>query len=494
MRDYAQDLLVRLQGALTSLLPIVVIVGAFQLLVIGEVPEDLATLVIGMLVVALGIAVFLQGLDLSVFPLGKSLASQFARKRALVPLLAFGFFLGGAAVIAEPALITVAEQAEAVSGGQINALTLRLLIAASVGAVMVLGIARAVAGWRIHWIVITGYLIVITVTYAAPPEIMGLAYDSGGVTTNIVTVPLVAAVGLGLAGALSGRTLLLHGFGLVALAVMVPMITVQVYGMLVYRGAEVSGVEVAARTADPVEIGGVGDVLTGLAGMLSDAALLVLVVLVFQLAVLRRGIPRPARVGLGFLLVIIGLYAFVVGLKVGLLPLGTLLAEQLIARDLPVLILLFAFLIGFATTLAEPALVAIGAQAQEAAPGQVRSGVLRLLVALGVGIGIMLGSYRILAGDPLHIYVTAGYALAIVLTLLAPPGIVALAFDLGGVTTSEITVPVVTALGIGLASGVPGRDPLMDGFGLIAFASMFPVISVLSYAIIQDRRHRRRVR
>lgn len=234
--------------------------------------------------------------------------------------------------------------------------------------------------------------------------------------------------------------------------------------------------------------------LTGLAGMLSDAALLVLVVLVFQLAVLRRGIPRPARVGLGFLLVIIGLYAFVVGLKVGLLPLGTLLAEQLIARDLPVLILLFAFLIGFATTLAEPALVAIGAQAQEAAPGQVRSGVLRLLVALGVGIGIMLGSYRILAGDPLHINVTAGYALAIVLTLLAPPGIVALAFDLGGVTTSEITVPVVTALGIGLASGVPGRDPLMDGFGLIAFASMFPVISVLSYAIIQDRRHRRRVR
>lgn len=495
MREYAQDLLVRLRSALTSLAPIVVIVTAFQLLVIREVPDDLGTLVIGMLVVALGIAVFLQGLDLSVFPLGKSLASQFAHKGALVPLLAFGFLLGGAAVIAEPALLAVAEQAEAASGGQISALTLRVLIAVSVGLVMVLGIARAIVGWRIHWFVITGYVAVILVTYAAPQEIMGIAYDSGGVTTNIVTVPLIAAVGLGLAGALSGRTLLLHGFGLVALAVMVPMISVQVYGMLVYRGSADRGdMDVPAVTVDPVRIDGVVDVLGGLAGILSDVALLVVVVLVFQLAVLRRGIPRPARVGLGFLLVVVGLYAFVVGLKMGLLPLGTLLAEQLIARDLPVLILAFAFLVGFATTLAEPALVAIGAQAEEAAPGRVSSRGLRLLVALGVGTGIMLGSYRILAGDPLHVYVTVGYVVVIVLTLLAPDRIVALAYDLGGVTTSEITVPVVTALGIGLATGVAGRDPLIDGFGLIAFASMFPVISVLSYAIIQESRHRRRVR
>ena len=494
MREYAQDLLVRLRGALISLVPIVAIVAAFQVLVIGEVPEDLGTLVVGMLVVALGIAVFLQGLDLSVFPLGKSLASQFARKRALAPLLAFGFLLGAAAVIAEPALLAVAEQAEAVSGGQIDALTLRLLIAGSVGLVMVLGIVRAVVGWRVHWFVITGYVLVILVTYAAPPEIVALAYDSGGVTTNIVTVPLIAAVGLGLAGALRGRTLLLHGFGLVALAVMVPMITVQIYGMLVYRGAtDASRADVRVRTVEPVRIESVGDVLAGLAGILNDVALLVVVVLVFQLVILRRGIPRPARATLGFVLVIVGLYAFVVGLKMGLLPLGRLLAQQLIARDLPVLILLFAFLVGFATTLAEPALIAIGEQAEEAAPGRVSAGVLRLLVALGVGVGITVGSYRILAGDPLHVYVTVGYAAVIVLTLLAPPRIVALAFDLGGVTTSEITVPVVTALGIGLATGVPGRDPLIDGFGLIAFASMFPVISVLSYAIIQESRHRRRV-
>jgi hypothetical protein len=349
MREYTRDLLRRLRDALTSLVPVVAIVAVFQVLVIREVPANLATLVAGMLIVALGIAVFLQGLDLSVFPLGKSLASQFARKRALVALLMFGFFIGAGAVIAEPALIAVAEQAEAVSAGRIDALTLRVLIAVSVGSVIVLGIVRTLVGWRIHGFVIVGYIAVILVTYLAPAEVVGLAYDSGGVTTNIVTVPLIAAIGLGLAGSLTGRTALVHGFGLVALAVMVPMITVQIYGMVVYRGAaDADEPEARVRTVVPDQIDGVGDVLAGLVGMLGDVALLVLVVLFFQLAVLRRGIPRPARVGFGFVLVLFGLYAFVVGLKIGLLPLGTLLAEQLIAKDVPSLVLVFAFLIGFA--------------------------------------------------------------------------------------------------------------------------------------------------
>jgi hypothetical protein len=509
MQEYVQDLLRRLREAVISLIPIVGIVAGFQALAIREVPDNLPSLLGGMAIVALGIAVFLQGLDLSVFPLGKSLAGQFTRRRALGALLAFGFCIGAAAVIAEPALIAVADQAEIVSGGRFDALTLRVLIAVSVGAVIVLGIVRAIIGVRLHWFVIVGYVIVLLVTYVAPPEVVGLAYDSGGVTTNIVTVPLIAAIGLGLAGSLAGRSALVHGFGLVALAVMVPMITVQLYGMVVYRGSDAAtgrdaAVEAAGAPAGqpppaPAEIGGVGDLLSGLLGMLGDVALLVVVVLVFQLLVLRRGVPRPGRVAVGFVLVVLGLYAFVLGLKLGLLPLGTLVAEQLIARDLPALILAFAFLIGFATTLAEPALIAIGEQAQRAAPGGVRAGAIRILVALGVGVGIMVGVYRLLAGDPLHLYIMAGYAVVIVLTMLAPTPIVALAFDLGGVTTSEITVPVVTALGIGLAAGIAGRDPLIDGFGLIAFASLFPVLTVLTYAIIQDRLnrgrlHRRRTR
>jgi hypothetical protein len=191
------------------------------------------------------------------------------------------------------------------------------------------------------------------------------------------------------------------------------------------------------------------------------------------------------------LLVIVGLYAFVVGLKLGLFPIGTSMAEQLIQREGYLLIYIFAFMIGFATTMAEPALLAVGQQAEEAASGQVSATAIRLLVAVGVAMGITIGVWRLVQGDPLHYYIIVSYILVIALTLIAPRYIVALAYDLGGVTTSEVTVPLVTALGLGLASHIDGRSVLIDGFGLIAFASIFPIVTVMLYAIWADWYNRR---
>ena len=208
--------------------------------------------------------------------------------------------------------------------------------------------------------------------------------------------------------------------------------------------------------------------------------------LFFQYLVLRRKLANPATVAFGFLLVILGLYAFVVGLKLGLFPIGTSMAEQLTARDNHLYIYLFALMIGFATTMAEPALIAIGQQVEEAANGSLNGNVIRILVAVGVAIGITIGVHRIITGDSIHYYVMGGYILVIILTLLAPRYIVALAYDLGGVTTSEVTVPLVTALGIGLASSIDGRSVLIDGFGLIAFASIFPIVTVMAYAIVSQ--------
>jgi hypothetical protein len=185
--------------------------------------------------------------------------------------------------------------------------------------------------------------------------------------------------------------------------------------------------------------------------------------------------------------VIVGLYAFVLGLKLGLFPIGQGMAEQLIALGAPFYLYLFAFAIGFATTLAEPALIAIGQKAEEAGKGKLNGNRIRLLVALGVAIGITVGVHRILTGDSIHYYIMAGYGLVILLTWLAPKYIVPLAFDLGGVTTSEVTVPLVTALGIGLASHIEGRNVLIDGFGLIAFASLFPILIVMLYALVAER-------
>ena len=500
--DQLREFLHILQHAFRNLLPIIAVVAFFQLVIMRQLPNDLLPMAFGLLVVVLGVALFLQGLELGIFPIGKNLSNEFAKKGSLSLLMVFGFSLGFAAVVAEPALIAVAAQAELISEGRVNALTLRLLVALSVGAVVALGVVRIILGHSLHWYMIIGYVLVVAVTFFAPEEIVGLAYDSGGVTTNIVTVPLIAALGIGLATSIRGRNALAHGFGLVALAVMVPMISVQLYGILVYSFGEAGDVattmaeaapdpgniEVVSQTAGSVLLG----MLTDLLVMFRDVLPIIAVVLFFQYLVIRKHIAHIHKVMGGFLLVIVGLYAFVVGLKLGLFPIGQSMAEQLIGLDAVVYIYLFAFAIGFATTMAEPALIAIGQKAEEAGKGRLNGNHIRILVAFGVAIGLTIGVHRIITGDSIHYYIMGGYAFVILLTWLAPKYIVPLAFDLGGVTTSEVTVPLVTALGIGLATHIEGRNVLIDGFGLIAFASIFPIVTVMLYAIFVERVAQRR--
>ncbi len=220
----------------------------------------------------------------------------------------------------------------------------------------------------------------------------------------------------------------------------------------------------------------------------------------FQIAVLRRPVANLAKVILGFFYVILGLSLFLLGLELALFPLGEMMAHQLTAPDFLeqfkisrtesltwvdyYWVYLFAFAIGFSTTIAEPSLIAVAIKANQVSGGSIKVNGLRIAVALGVAIGIALGCYRIVVGDPIHYYIIGGYIVVVIQTHFAPKLIIPLAYDSGGVTTSTVTVPLVTALGLGLASTVPGRNPVIDGFGLIAFASLFPIISVMGYAQI----------
>lgn len=223
------------------------------------------------------------------------------------------------------------------------------------------------------------------------------------------------------------------------------------------------------------------------------------IILVFQLLVIRRPIPHVKQVGFGFLYVLIGLALFLLGLEKALFPLGKMMAEQLTAPEFinPTAlaeeainwtyytwVYIFAAAIGFSTTIAEPSLIAVALKAEEVSGGGIRANSLRIAVAIGVAIGIALGSYRIVVGHPIHYYIIAGYIVVVIQTFFCPKMIVPLAYDSGGVTTSTVTVPLVAALGLGLASTIPGRSPLIDGFGLIAFASLFPIIAVMAYAQI----------
>lgn len=211
----------------------------------------------------------------------------------------------------------------------------------------------------------------------------------------------------------------------------------------------------------------------------------------FQIFVLKRPIPRPGRIIFGFGLVLVGMACFLGGLDLALFPVGRSMALQLVDNaqrgDMVSWtaygwVYLFASLVGFSTTIAEPSLIAVAHKAHEASRKAISSWGLRIAVAVGVAFGIALGTFRIVTGTPLHYYILVGYVVVALQTLFAPRMIIPLAYDSGGVTTSTVTVPLVAALGLGLASHVPGRSPVLDGFGLIAFASLFPIISVLAYA------------
>lgn len=225
-------------------------------------------------------------------------------------------------------------------------------------------------------------------------------------------------------------------------------------------------------------------ILTGLMTTTRDVIPVVAVVAFFQLVFFRRAVENPRRVIPGLVFVVVGLYLFVEGLSVGLFPLGETMAMQFSTPDHLPWVYAFAFLLGYATTMAEPALIAVALKAEEITSGGLREWPLRTAVAIGVAVGITTGVYRIVHGDPLHWYIIAGYAVVIVQTRFAPREIIGLAYDSGGVTTSTVTVPLVTALGIGLATNIPGRNPIIDGFGLIAFASLFPMITVMGYATL----------
>lgn len=228
---------------LRDLLPIILVVTFFQVLVLREPFPNLGEILIGLVFVILGLALFIQGLEMGLFPLGENMAQDFAKKGSLVAILTFSFALGFGTTVAEPALIAVADEAAEVAGAagaiantpeslEDYAFQLRLTVALSVGFSLVLGVMRILKGWSLPLFIISGYLLVVAMTAFAPAEIVGIAYDSGGVTTSTITVPLVTALGVGLASAIRGRNPLLDGFGLIAFASLLPMIFVLGFGML----------------------------------------------------------------------------------------------------------------------------------------------------------------------------------------------------------------------------------------------------------------------
>ncbi len=236
----------KIRAALTDLLPIILVIAFFQIVVLRQPLPRMGEVLFGAVLVVLGLSLFIQGLEMGLFPIGEAMAHALAKKGSLFWLLSFSFALGFSTTVAEPALITVAAKAAEIAGtgGLIDpspqslesyAFWLRMSVAFSVGLAILIGVLRILRGWPIHYLIIGGYVLVMLMTSIAPKEIIGIAYDTGGVTTSTITVPLVAALGVGLASTIRGRSPLVDGFGLIAFASLLPMIFVMGYGLIIFR-------------------------------------------------------------------------------------------------------------------------------------------------------------------------------------------------------------------------------------------------------------------
>jgi hypothetical protein len=237
------NVLGKLKASFLDLLPIIVVVSFFQIVVLQQPFPNLGEILIGLIFVVLGLMLFVEGLEIGLFPIGENLSYTLAKKGSLFWLLSFSFLLGFSTTIAEPALIAVSKEAARIAlesdliSSEIEssyAFGLRLSVAISVGLAILIGIWRIIKGWPVYYLIIGGYIIVIVMTLFAPAEIIGIAYDAGGVTTSTITVPLVTALGVGLATVIEGRSPLTDGFGLIALASLLPMMFVMGYGMIIF--------------------------------------------------------------------------------------------------------------------------------------------------------------------------------------------------------------------------------------------------------------------
>jgi hypothetical protein len=238
-------ILVKIKRAFTDLLPIILVIAFFQTVVLRQPLPHIGEVLFGALLVVTGLTLFVEGLEMGLFPIGESMAHALARKGSLFWLLCFAFALGFSTTVAEPALIAVAWEAAEIAGqGDLidnnreslteYAFGLRISVAFSVGLAILIGVLRILRGWPIHYLIISGYVLVMLMTMIAPKEIIGIAYDAGGVTTSTITVPLVAALGVGLASSIRGRSPLVDGFGLIAFASLLPMVFVMGYGLIIF--------------------------------------------------------------------------------------------------------------------------------------------------------------------------------------------------------------------------------------------------------------------
>jgi hypothetical protein len=500
---------VRFMEQFKAVVPLALYLGLFQVLILRQLVDDSWLITAGLFAVIVGLMFFMEGLKLGLMPFGEIIGNTLPRKSPLPLVLFITLLLGIGVTFAEPAIGALQAAGQNVSPERAPYLwvllnqwtgTLVLVIGASVGLAAVLGTLRFLYGWSLKPLIYASLVPVLGLTLygAGDPElakVMGLAWDAGAVTTGPVTVPLVLSLGIGIAAAAGRGDSGLSGFGIVTLASLFPIIGVLLLAFHV--AGTVTPEEVMALAATGAATGATAlawyerspwvEVLMGIRAILP----LVLFLFVILKLVLKERMPRPQEMWLGIGLAVIGMCLFNVGLTYGLSALGGGAGAMVPAAFMAIpessgsplflygigltIALVFAWVLGFGATYAEPALNALGVTAEQLTNGFFKKQTLILSVSVGVACGIALGVTRLIFDLPLVWLIVPPYLLAAVLTAVSSEEFVNVAWDSAGVTTGPITVPLVLAMGIGFGNATN----VVEGFGILCLASIGPIISVL---------------
>lgn len=508
---------VRFTEQLSAVIPLALMLVGFQALALRTSLIDAEVVSVGIFAVIVGLMLFMEGVKLGLMPFAENIGFTMPGKVHPSTMLGFGLLLGAAATIAEPAIGALQAAAAGVSPERAPWLRqllgpyaswLVLAIAGGVGLAVVVGMLRTIFGWRLKTLVlaIVPPTLALTAWCARQPElapVIGLAWDAGAITTGPVTVPLVLAVGVGVAASVGRSDNPLSGFGVVTLASLFPIVAV--LGVAIHlsgQGAAGMLPIVPPATADWTAQTPFAEIL----GALRAIVPLVLLLALVQTLVLRQRIRQRNVLVYGILVALTGMAVFNLGLTSGLVALGDQAGTNVPWAFAPhretgapplypyalgiTMTLVFAFVIGYGATVAEPALNAMGMTVENLTDGAFRKRMLIHAVAAGVGIGAALGVGRILFDLPLWGLLLTGYAIALLLTVPSREEIVNLAWDSAGVTTGPVTVPLLLALGLGLGEAVGAAE----GFGILAMCSVGPIVTVLGTGLWIDLHTRRRRR
>jgi uncharacterized protein DUF1538 len=485
-------------------LPIVLYLVFFLLVIFRGQMSNPILFIPGIIFVLLGLMFFMEGLRLGLMPFAETLGNTLPKKATIYILLGFTFLVGIGATLAEPAIGVLKSVGSSVDHLRAPVLydylqnhtqTLVIMVAIGVGVATILGVLRFLHNWSLKTLIFPLLSVVLALTAFAHfipnlRSIIGLAWDCGGVTTGPVTVPLVLALGMGVSRARGSADTGMSGFGVVTLASLFPILFVLLSGIILYYSGEIN---LSVTKVVSAEAG--AGIFTVFVDAITYAARAIIPLMLFlylvQRFILKEVIPNGQEILVGVVFCLIGMAIFNLGLAFGLVPLGEKVGEAApSAFAMPkelygpvwgrVIVIMFAFFLGYGATMAEPALNALGLTVENVTQGAFKKKLLINSVAFGVGCGIALGVTKMMFDIPLAYLLIPLYVLLMPITYLASEKFVNIGWDSAGVTTGPITVPLVLAMGLGVGSATSA----LDGFGIISLASVCPIIVVLTLGIL----------